>query len=184
MGLKLGHWLTIPSVSTPSPIPAFLKHRSSFGSKLLWVADVPITPLRFLPRHRRQPPQAPYPQCFKSQLRTPPPPLILGCLPYPRSLPVDNPFSLPVPCKFLFILMDLGHPPSLSPQLTPNPSTMPLPIPSPTQFPQWEKKHPALQRLEVPRWEDTQGGNPPPAQRKRKGEKGGSIIGGMIRRRQ
>jgi hypothetical protein len=75
------YWLTTPSVSAPTPIPAIFCDRISFGWKFCGWVGVPIPPLGLLPGHRRQPPQNLYPQCCESQLRVPP--LILGCLPFP-----------------------------------------------------------------------------------------------------
>jgi hypothetical protein len=32
------YWLTIPSVTAPSPVPMFLVDRINFGLKVLWVS--------------------------------------------------------------------------------------------------------------------------------------------------
>jgi hypothetical protein len=61
-----GYWLVISSVSALSSVPAFLVNRINFGLKVLWVVSVFIAPLEFLPGYK-----VPYPQCSKSQLRSP-----------------------------------------------------------------------------------------------------------------
>jgi hypothetical protein len=119
------YWLVIPSVSTPSPVPAFLVDRINFGWSFCRWVGVPITPLGFLLL------QVPYPQCFESQFHIPidswVPPLsqvavkFWGCS-YLPILP-------PVICKFLFILMVIWQ--SLLSLPIPDSEWPPLSFPSP-----------------------------------------------------
>ena len=89
------------------------------GRKFCGWVGVPIALLGFLHDYRRLSLQVPCPQCCESQLRCP---LILGHLPYPRSLslPGDAP-NLPAPfkCRFSSIIMAIW--PSLQFLPTPDP---------------------------------------------------------------
>ena len=95
---------------------------------------VSIAPLGFLPDYRTWPLQVPYLQCCESQIRSPP--LILGFLPYTRSLPCPRDASRlppPVSYRFPFILMSIWTP--LLSLSTPDPETFPCSPPHPISLP-------------------------------------------------
>ena len=119
MGLRLSQVLVDHSLTLCSiPILAFFVRRINLGLKVLWVG-APIAPLGFLPGYRR----FYINHCCESHLKSPP--LILGSLPYPRSLtpPLDpNPSSCRIPF-ILVALLSLSTPdrelPPLPPYLLP-----------------------------------------------------------------
>jgi hypothetical protein len=101
------YWLAVPSVFAPSTIPLFLIDRTSLASMFCRWVGVPITPLGFLPGHRRQLPEAPYPQCCESQLRTPS--LILEASPIPGLCLFMEMFPFPLPCHLQTSIHSHGH---------------------------------------------------------------------------
>jgi hypothetical protein len=128
------YWTAIPSISA-SPHACI-----SCRQDKLWVESVVSVSIilpRFLSGYRRQPVQDPCSQCSESQLWSLLFPLILGCLPFLRSLshPGDALYILtPISGRFPFIFLAIC--PSLLSFPTPDPELpIPLLISSFTQFP-------------------------------------------------
>ena len=128
--------LVIASVPAAFSVIAFLIDRINLGLNDCGQVGVPIALLGFLPGYRRESLQVPYAQCCESQLNTTL--LILGCLLYPRTLshPVETSYlSMPVSCRFPFILMSIWAFLLCLPTPDPECPNVPLHISFSTQFP-------------------------------------------------